>query len=236
MKHTELKSILEKLHIVYIEDDDAISQYILEFLKRYTPTIFAASNGEDGYELYLKHSPDIMIVDINLPKMSGMELITKIRNNDQQTRIIISTAYTNKEFTLEAIELNLTRYLVKPITKDDLLGALEKSIKQLDTFSLDYYTIDLGYKYSFNTKKNQLFYENNPIELRKKEFVLLKFFIKNQNTTITYTMLENEIWQDNFMTLDAIRSQIKNIRKKTHPLLFKNISGIGYRLYSKTDE
>ncbi|MEA2049230.1 MAG: response regulator transcription factor [Campylobacterota bacterium] len=233
MKEMILGKALSKLTILYIEDDDIIRQYISEFLQRYTKKLFLAANAEDGLVLYEKEKPDLMIVDINLPKMSGMELISLIREKDEYTRILISTAYTNKEFTLEAIELNITRYLVKPITGDDLMLALQKALEQLHKLSSKYFNIDVGDGFYFNTKESLLYKNNEIVALRKKELELLNFFVLNNNKIVSYNMIENEIWKDEVMTQDAIRSQIRNIRRKTHKDIFINVSGRGYSLFGK---
>lgn len=224
---------LTKTKILYIEDDEDIRKYIYEFLERYNSNTFVASSAEEGLALYEKIKPDILIVDINLPKMSGIELVSKIREKDNFTRIIISTAYTNKEFTLQAIELNITRYLVKPLTSKDLLGALEKALNELQKDSTKYFNIDLGEGFSFNLMKELLYKDEKIVDLRKKESELLKFLISKDAQIITYEMLENEIWDQKTMTLDAIRSQIKNIRRKTYPEIVRNVSGIGYKIDKK---
>lgn len=229
----EFKNALSKTTILYIEDDEHIREYIYEFLERYNSNIHVASNAEDGLRLYEAIKPDIILADINLPKMSGIELVTKIRKKDNFTRVIISTAYTNKEFTLQAIELNITRYLVKPITSKDLIAALEKALKELHESSSKYFSIDLGEGFSFNIIKEQLYKDGKIVDLRRKELELLKFFVTKDSQTITYDMLENEIWDKSVMTLDAIRSQIKNIRKKTYSKIVSNVSGIGYKIYKK---
>ena len=229
MTNQEFLCSLSNCTIVYVEDDADIRKYIEEFLLRYCKNLYVASNAEDALKLYNQYNPNIMLIDINLPIMSGMELISLIRTNDEDTRIIITTAYTNKEFTLEAVELSLTRYLVKPITSDDLKGALKKAIEQINKTSKDISNIGLGNDFIYNTKDNFVTKNENIINLRKKEKELLDFFIENKDLIITYEMLENEIWQDNIMTLDAIRSQIKNIRHKIYPTLIKNISKTGYK-------
>lgn len=231
MNHKELMQSMSSLSIIYIEDDENIRSYIEEFLKRYCKSIYVASNAEDGYELYKKYKSGILLVDINLPKMSGIELITKIRQNDKQTRIIISTAYTNKEFTLQAIELNLTRYLVKPITSKDLIEAIRKAVNEIYEDTKDTYLIDLGENFSFDTRKKILFDGQKPIILRKKEKQILEFFIEKEEEIISYESLQNQIWEDTLMTENSIRSQIRNIRQKTHGKIFTNISGVGYKLY-----
>lgn len=229
----KIRDILSNITIVYVEDDENIRSYIYEFFKRFNVNIHITSNAEDGIELYKEYNPDILIVDINLPNMSGIEMISKIRKKDELTRVIITTAYTNEEFTLQAIELHITRYLVKPVTSKNLLPALEKAIDEINKFSDKYLNVDLGEEYYYNTKNEQLYKEGELIELRKKEMDLLKFFVANENKTVTYEMLENRIWEDSVMTQDAIRGQIRNLRKKTHPKIVKNISGVGYKIFGE---
>ena len=133
-EHLELAESMFGYKVVYIEDDKNISDTIYEFLKRYFKSAYIANNAEDGLNLYNIIQPDIMILDIELSGMSGIELATKIREFDPRTRIIITSAYTHKEFTLKAIELDITRYLDKPMTGSDVLKALQKAIDELSQF------------------------------------------------------------------------------------------------------
>jgi len=231
---SEFINQISNLKVLYIEDDDVIRDYLEEFLKRYVKTIISVSSAEDGLIHYKKLEPDLIIVDINLPKQNGIDFIKTIRENDLKTRILISTAYTNKEFTIEAIELDITRYLVKPITSQDLIKALNKVMKELGLKPSDT-IINLGEGFIFNKKTNILQKNGIPIDLRRKELELLKFFISKKENIVSYEMLEDEVWFDSVMTIDAIRSQIKNIRKKTHSSILKNVSGIGYKLYNGLD-
>ncbi len=216
--------------ILYVEDDLHIRGYFVEFLKRYCKKIYESDNSEDALELYHKHTPDILLLDINLPKMSGIELAHIIRKSDKKTRILMSTAYTNTKFMLKAIELDITRYLVKPVTRDDLFEAFDKAIQEIETrgekVSIDIY---LGRGFIYHRVDNSIIRDDKITILRKREIELLEFFINHANETIQYNTLENSIWQDNIMTQDAIRSQVRNLRKKTYHEIIENISGIGYR-------
>ena len=227
------KEFLSNCTIIYIEDDDIIRQYISEFLGRYCKNLFTVQNAEAGLDLYNSKKPDIMIIDINLPGMSGLELITLIRKNDEKTRVLVTTAYTNKEFTIAAIELSLTRYLVKPVTSSDLKDALKKAITEFNKVSNKISNIDLGDGFIYNLEDNFIIKGDSKIILRHKEKQLLDFFIENENKIVSYESLENKIWSDEIMTQNAIRSQIKNIRSKTHQKILINISKIGYKLYTK---
>lgn len=236
MNHKEFIKNISNLTIVYIEDEINIRNYILEFLSRYCKNTYESSSAEEGYILYKKHKPQIMLVDINLEKMSGIELISKIREEDKTTRIIISTAYTNKEFTLQAIELNITRYLVKPLTSKDLFDAFKKAINEIRELSSSVFNISLGEGFFFDIKKNIVIKNNEEVTFRRKELQIIQFFIQMNDSIITYETLQNEIWEDQIMTHDSIRSQIRNIRQKTHPKIFSNISGVGYKLYKSEEK
>jgi len=161
------------------------------------------------------------------PGMNGIDFATLIRTTDSDTRIIMTTAYTNKEFMLQAVELDLTRYLVKPVTGTDLFSALEKAMIELKNSTIT--SINLGEGYIYQLDEKNILKNKRVITLRKKEIDLLEFFINKKNQTITYEVIETQIWPNDVMTEDAIRSQIRNIRNKTYSKIFKNISGVGYK-------
>lgn len=225
MNHKAFANKMYAYTILYVEDDIAVREYISEFLRRYFKNVYDTNSAEKGLALYKKHQPQILLLDINLGGMSGVELATIIRKKDKKTRILISTAYTNKEFMLEAIELDLTRYLVKPMTSEDLVMALEKCWQELEENML----IELGEKCFYNSEKAILIYDNNKITLRHKEVEVLEFFLQNEGKLVRYEVLEQELWSEEVMTRDAIRSQIRNLRKKLKIDLIKNVSGLGYK-------
>jgi len=161
--------------------------------------------------------------------MNGIDFATLIRQSDKNIRIIVSTAYTNPEFTLKAIELDLCRYLVKPLTNEELISAFSKAVSKLDKSS----TIKLANNCYYNKKTNSVIKEDKTILLRKKEAEILEFFIEHEGEVLRYDMIENGIWSEQVMSKDAIRSQIRNIRKKIEIDCIKNIVGVGYIFKAK---
>jgi len=123
MNHKDFAKKMNPYTLLYVEDDAEVREHIAEFLRRYYKSVYESDSAEEGLKLYEQYQPDILLLDINLGGMSGVELATLIRQKDEKIRIVISTAYTNKEFMLQAIELGLTRYLVKPLTNEDLVKA-----------------------------------------------------------------------------------------------------------------
>jgi len=215
--------------ILYVEDDQIVREYITEFLNRYCKKIYDCKSSEEGLEIYKEKRPNILLLDINLPGRSGIDFAEQIRKQDKKTRILISTAYTNQEFMLKAIELNLTRYLIKPITNEELFSAFEKASDEIESENIIY----LGEGYSYSKKETSILKDNQQILLRKKEAEILEFFLEHEGEVVRYSILENGIWGNSTMTKDAIRSQIHNIRKKISTNCFENITGVGYRFQKK---
>lgn len=215
---------MQSYTILYVEDDTEVREHLREFLSRYCKEVYACDSSEEGLKIYHQKRPDILLLDINLPGMNGIEMAAEIRKKDKKSRILISTAYTNKEFMLQAIELELTRYLVKPVTSEELFAAFGKCLNELNTEE-----VLLGEGYIYDKRLAAIVKEDVKNILRKKEVALLEFFIAHEGEVIRYEILEDSIWGGEMMTRDAIRSQIRNLRKKVEIDLFDNISGVGYK-------
>jgi len=234
MDHYLFASKMKNLTLLYIEDDLEIQRCLGEFLERYTLNLHLAQSAEAGMILYKEIEPDIILLDINLPGKSGIDFARELRKTDHDTRIIISTAYTDNAFLLTAVELELTRYLVKPVTSMELMEALGKAADEYeDRKGLQ--KVDLGEGFSYDMERKALIQEGEVVILRRKEMQLLEFFIAHAHHTLSYEALQYEIWPDSLMSKDAIRAQIRNLRKKSHSKIIKNINAIGYRLYEKKE-
>ena len=224
MNHKDFAKKMGEHSLLYIEDEQHVREHFNEFLSRYTKKLYVCKNAEEGLEIYQKFMPSILLLDINLPGMNGIELATMIRKNDKKIRIIMLTAYTDKEFMLQAVELELTRYLVKPVKSEDLLLAFEKSILELNVNNI----VNLGNGNIYSKKLVSIISNKETIPLRKKEAELLEYLIEHDGEVITYERLETTVWNDEVVSREAIRSQIKNIRQKIGKDCLENIAGVGY--------
>ena len=217
---------LKNRTILYIDDEDAIRSNAVEYLQYYCDNVFEAKDGLEGYELYKRIKPDIIITDINMPYLNGLEMIQRIRNEDTQTKIIVATAYLETKYLLLAIELGLIKYLVKPITEDKLLPVLTECIKDFNTSSNIF---QITGEHSFDRLNKTLFKNNDIIELTKKELDFLELLIKNHSRAVSYEEFNQAVWEGN-MSEDAMRSIVKELRKKLSKSAIKNISKVGYQI------
>lgn len=217
---------LTAFSVLYVEDEDGIRNNIQEILKYLFKETFTAKNMEEAYPKYLAHKPDLIITDIKMSGQTGIDLIRKIRATDSKTRIIITSAFTDLEYMLQATELHLIKYIIKPITEDKLMNALESFIKSYD----DNKIYNLNTNWTFNVAESIVSNGSEDFLLTKKESIFLKLLI-TKNRIISYEELESSVWdEDSVMTLNAMRLFIKNLRKKLPEKFLTNIQGIGYKL------
>jgi two-component system, OmpR family, response regulator VanR len=217
-----------QLFILYVDDDVEILENALEYLGRLCRRVLGAHNGLEAFRLYEMHKPDLIISDIKMPKLNGLELAKKIRINDQKTPIIIATAYTDTHFLLDAIELRLIKYLIKPITAEKLQQAL---LLVYQSLTLQSHNIKKLTQTAFYDTFNKILTRDQEIiKLTKNELLLLDLLVKNSPRTIQYREIETLIWQDEGMSIEALRTLMKSLRKKIDNECVENISGIGYKI------
>ena len=223
---------MSKFNILFVEDEKAIRDTYVEYLNMFFNEVYEASNGVEAYEIYKQKKPHIMIVDIHMPKMNGIELLSKIRETDHTTKAIMLTAHTDTILLLDASALKLTKYLVKPISRSELKEALELVIKELTSFStLPLEKIDLKDNYSWDCKLQELTCDNQAIELTQKERKLFILLVSNMNKTFTREELMYEVWTNaDEGSEDTLRQLIKGLRKKLPADTIKNIFGVGYKI------
>lgn len=218
---------LEDLTVLYAEDENGIQQTVTEVLELYVNNVITASNGQEALELYEVYKPSILLLDINMPHKDGLTALKEIRQKDINTPVIIMTAHTEKEYLMNAVELYITKYLVKPFDKDALVDALESCVELLKQKTDEIVQLDENIK--FNYTKQTVIKDNEEVTLNKKERLLLNLLINNKNKTLSYEEIEYHVWDD-VVSKDALKSLIKDLRRKTSKELIKNVSKIGYKI------
>ncbi len=214
-------------NILVVEDEEQSRENFVSYLLMFYENVFEASNGERALEVYKREKPHIILLDINIPKISGLEVARQIREKDLMTKIIILTAHSEKSFLLEAMSLRLTKYLFKPVNRKDLKQALDLAITELEKFDIivnDEIEVNEFYTYSFN--KKSLKYKGNEISLTQKEQLFFEYLLKNRNKVCSYHEL---LSYTEVASLDGLKNLVKRLKKKLNDELITNISGIGYK-------
>jgi len=222
MKKEEYKNI----KILYVDDEQFIRENALEYLSRHFDNVYEAKDAFEALEIHKNIKPDIIITDINMPKLNGIELTKMIRKEDKKVQIIIATAFTDTQYLLDAIELQLVKYLIKPILDLKLISAINDCIKILKDDSSNIRLIHKNV--SFDIFNKTLLFDQRVVKLTKNEILFLEILCTNANRAVTYREIENYVWRENSMTSDALRSLVRALRRKLPEDCINNLSGIGY--------
>jgi diguanylate cyclase (GGDEF)-like protein len=129
----KLKTLTTGLSVLYVEDDDSISHFMGSLLKKLFSNIYTASDGLEGLEIFSKNrdSIDIIISDITMPKMNGLEMVENIKKDDVEVPVIFISAHNDQEYFLKAIELGVEFFLIKPIDIEQLAIILNKVLEKI---------------------------------------------------------------------------------------------------------
>ena len=223
--------ILERLKnktILLVEDEKIIRENIASMLKFFFKEVYVAIDGYDGLDKYENYLPDIIMTDLKMPNMGGFELIKELEKRASKSYTIIVSAHTDTELLIEAINKGVHRYLIKPITEDELFEAFNAYFEKIDKILPQ--SVQLETNMHFDLNKNQIILEGEELHLNKKETLLMKLLCSDINKSFSYEEIEYQVWGSDSMSLSAIRSVVRDLRKKIGQDYIINISGVGYRL------
>ena len=221
-------NLLEQLKnytILCVEDEAGIRKRVVNTLKYYFEDVLEASNGEDGYDLYCEYKPDIILSDIEMPSKNGIEMLKKIRKKDLKTTVIMVTAYSNEEYLLDLINLNVNHYILKPVNSENLLSGIIKALGDKLLKKLFF-----SHECFFDMQKYELIYKDEVVALRKRDKDFLLLLYKNKEQVITYEQIEEYIWKDRTMSMSALKTFIKELRQKLPFEFIQNVPQMGYKL------
>ncbi|WP_044415187.1 response regulator transcription factor [Halarcobacter anaerophilus] len=225
--NNQLLELLSNKKVLYAEDEKGIQNNVVKILKLYFDNVITASNGEEALDEYIINKPDVVILDICMPHIDGLEVVKKIREDNKKIPIIILSAYTDNEYLWRAVEQKICKYLTKPFKKDQFIEALKTVSLELSNYETKV-KIAQGYYNPFN----KIFtIKEKEIQLSINESKMLDYLLSKVNQTVTYEELFDYIWiEDEFPSKDALKALIKDLRKIIGKETIKNIFGVGYKL------
>jgi len=223
----DVLDILADKKVLYAEDEKGIRKHITEVLELFFDKVVAVEDGlEATYEMEIG-SYDVLMFDICMPNLDGLEAIKKIRKKDKKIPVVILSAHTEEEYLWKAVELKITKYLVKPYDKQSLIDALQIVALELVDNNLE---IKLKNGCIYNPVKKIVCEGSKDIQLTLKESRLLEYFIKRESQSVTFDDIGEYLWDMEAPTKEAIKSVVKELRKKIGKECIKNVYGIGYML------
>lgn len=213
-------------NILVCEDDRNTNQVICEFLKESGYNVTASFDGESAVESFFEKQYDLVILDIMLPRKTGMEVLKEIRSLSN-VPVIMLTALADEYTQIKSFDLQADEYVTKPFYPIVLVKratALLRRSHPIDktTVSFEDITVDFS-SYTITKNKNQ-------IPLTTKEFEILKILIENQGTVLSRPQILDSVWSfDSDISDRIVDTHIKNLRKKLDCHSIQTVKGIGYK-------
>ncbi len=222
--------------ILVVEDEIKISRFIKKGLEMEHYTVEIAYDGQDGYEMAELNSYDLIILDIMLPKMSGIEMCRKLRLAKVDTPVIMLTARDTIEDRVKGLDAGADDYLTKPFAFGELVARIRALLRREKTVKTTELQID---DLKLNPATHEVYRNNKEIQLSSKEYRLLDYMMRRPGYVCTRTMIGEHIWGYNFKDdSNVIDVYISYLRKKIDQgfrnKLIHTIRDVGYKIKDKT--
>lgn len=225
------------MKILIIEDEIDLVKAIKKGFSKREYIIDYALDGKEGLELYYINDYDLIILDLNLPSMDGLEILRNIRQSDNSQRILILSARSSVEDKVKGLDLGANDYLVKPFSLLELdarVRSLLRSEKIQYSFKVSYKNMEL------DTLLKAVYINNIKVNLSPREYAIVEYLILNKGKVISAEDLLEHIWLDDInLFTDSVKVHISNIRKKfkefSDEKYIYTIRGGGYLMHEEEE-
>ena len=218
--------------ILVVDDEVAIRDLIKEVLQLAGFEVSTCEDGLTALNLIRREKFDLIILDVNLPKLDGFALLQKVRESAPAQPIILISARTDKEDVTHGLRLGADDYIRKPFGIEELVLRVENRLRR-ERSAVELISGPIG----LNESQHKVTFEGREIELSPTEFTLLQVLMENQNRVLTKEKLLDLVWGMDFATsTNVVDTYISYLRKKLHINGFegiKTVRGIGFKLESK---
>ncbi|MCR8679057.1 MULTISPECIES: response regulator transcription factor [Campylobacter] len=226
-----MNEILKSLTILFVEDDNDVKSWVSKSIDGVFKNLILAKNGDEGLKKFKKYNPDIVITDIVMPIIDGLEMTKQIKSISKSTPVIVLSAFSDEDRLLGAIDAGVNKYLIKPVGIDELLEIIYKFAKDMG------FKVDFGNGVRFDRAKTALINSDGvEISLTKKEIAFLMLLTQRMDTLVLHEDIKQRVWTGQKVSEAAIRTFVKRIRDKIGANLIKNISGLGYKITTNDEK
>ena len=224
---------MAKYNILMVEDDENIQELVAYNLRKAGWGVAAAGNGEEGIEFALKHMPDIVLLDLMLPGIDGLEVCRKIKAKKPEIPIIMLTAKGEETDIIVGLEMGADDYVVKPFSPKVLIARIKAVLRRGELVEeIDSGKVITRGELSIHPQKHQVMIDNNKIELTDTEYKLLRYLSERPGWVFTRNQIIDAVrGEDAVVTDRAVDVQIVGLRKKmgSAGALIETVRGVGYR-------
>ena len=216
------------MKIVLLEDESMLRSSITEYLEALGHKVIAFANGEEAYQAIQKDLYDLLILDINTPKITGLNLLEMLNKLQHTFPTIFISANVDIDDIARAFDLGAADYLKKPFHLKELGLRIDKIKKEADIKNLQH--LILSPKYVFSKKEQMLFYNNTVQTLTKKQLQILTLLSENLGVVVDFEKFRSYVWNDEPVDNATIRAEISRFRKLLKEDFIINLKGVGYKI------
>lgn len=215
---------MKNLKVLIVEDEIDLANLIKSSIKELFFKVVIAKDGLEAIKKFDSFKPDIIISDIMMPNLNGLEMSKKIKEKSSETPIVILSAHSHKEMLLEAINLGISKYFIKPFDIEEFIEYLKELSKKINKNK----SIKLKNDFVFDFNNLSLYQNDILVNLTKRERQFLALLIENKNSYVTTFDIKKTLWKNEIVSDERLRTFIKRLRAKTSKELIENVSSQGY--------
>ncbi|EAK2003619.1 response regulator transcription factor [Campylobacter jejuni] len=215
------------LIILVVEDEVKARESMINILSERFSKVIGAQNGDEGLKKFKKFKPDLVITDIAMPIMDGLDMAREIKEISDDVPIVVLSAYSEKERLLRSIDIGIDKYLIKPVDIEELFKVLDYLIGEKIEANM---LVKISEEYQFNKTKRTLIYSGEEIVLTKKELAFISLLLKQPGALVLHEDIKKNVWIGEHVSDTAVRTFIKRVRDKVGEDFIKNVPSLGYKI------
>lgn len=222
------------MRILIVEDEERLALSIKNILESENYTVEIAFDGTDGLDMALTEEYDLIILDILMPGISGMEVLKGVRDENIQTPVLMLTSKNTTDDKVKGLDTGADDYLTKPYAPPELMARVRSLLRrksEVKTSVIELFDLEI------NTNTREVTRNGELVNLTAKEYAIFEFLIYNKNRVLSRLSIAEHVWGDNFdlfsMT-NFVDVHIKNLRKKVsgdrETPIVQTVRGVGYMI------
>ena len=222
---------MSKQTILVVDDERDLLDLIEYNLKKERFKVLKAENGEEGISKAKEHKPDLILLDIMMPKMDGLEAVEIMRKDDdlKKTPIIFLTARSDEKTEIDGLNKGGDDYITKPISTTKLVSRIKAVLRRFDDSGQTANKLEV-HDLQIDKDRYIVLQEDNEFQLPRKEFELLFFLASRKGKVLDRQTLLNKVWGDNIYVVDrTVDVHVRKIREKLGDHYIETVKGVGYR-------
>ncbi len=218
--------------VLVVEDDPGILRTVADNLRFEQYDVITAADGETAYVLQQQHQPDLIVLDLMLPRMSGVELCHRLRAEDVQVPVLVLTARGEEVDRVRGLDMGADDYVIKPFSVPELMARVRALLLRSSpgaATTLSFGDVEVDFRRHTAVRAGQV------IEMTRKEFALLRFLASRADAVVTRDELLNKVWGfDAYPVTRTVDNHIASLRAKleadpARPVFIQTVHGVGYK-------